>query len=36
MAQARSLLKAQWHRIDHAGRFEFALRDLLALTRSAD
>jgi spermidine synthase len=36
IAQARSLLKAQWPRIDHAGRFEFALRDLLALTRSAD
>jgi predicted membrane-bound spermidine synthase len=32
IAQARSLLKAQWPRIGHAGRFEFALRDLLALT----
>jgi hypothetical protein len=36
IAQARSLLQAQWHRINHAGRFEFALRDLQALTRSAD
>jgi hypothetical protein len=36
IAQARSLLKAQWDRLNHAGRFEFALRDLQALTRSAD
>jgi predicted membrane-bound spermidine synthase len=32
IAQARSLLTAQWSRIDHTGRFEFALRDLRALT----
>jgi spermidine synthase len=35
MAQARSLLQAQWGRIDHAGQFDLALRELLALTRSA-
>ena len=34
MAQARSVLQAQWGRFDHAGQFEFALRDLLALTAS--
>jgi spermidine synthase len=32
IAHARSLLQAQWPRIDHTGRFEFALRDLRALT----
>jgi spermidine synthase len=37
IAQARSLLQAQWSRFNHAGnRFELALRDLHALTRSAD
>jgi spermidine synthase len=35
IAQARSVLQAQWRRLNHAGRFELALRDLLALTRSA-
>jgi hypothetical protein len=35
MAQARSLLQAQWGRIDHAGQFDLALRELLALTRPA-
>jgi spermidine synthase len=35
IAQARSVLKAQWQRINHAGRFEFALRDLQALTQQA-
>ena len=33
IAQARSLLNAQWHRVNHTGRFEFALRDLQALTQ---
>jgi hypothetical protein len=37
IAQARSLLQVQWPRFNHAGsRFEFALRDLRALTRLAD
>jgi spermidine synthase len=36
LAQARILLDAQWPRFGHAGRFELALRDLHALTRSAD
>ena len=35
IARAHSLLKAQWPGFNHAGRFEFALRDLRALTRSA-
>jgi spermidine synthase len=35
IAQARSLLQAQWLRIDHAGQFDLALRELLALTQSA-
>jgi spermidine synthase len=35
MAQARSLLQAQWSRIDHTGQFELALRELRALTQSA-
>ena len=35
IAEARSLLQAQLGRIDHAGQFELALRELLALTRSA-
>ena len=35
IAQARSLLQAQWRRIDHAGQFDLALRELLALTQSA-
>jgi hypothetical protein len=35
LAQARSLLQAQWHRFNHAGQFDLALRDLAALTRSA-
>ena len=34
--QARSLLVAQWNRFNHAGQFDLALRDLLALTLSAD
>jgi predicted membrane-bound spermidine synthase len=33
IAQARSLLNAQWHRVNHTGRFELALRDLQALTQ---
>jgi len=32
-AQAHALLQAQWARFDHAGPFEFALRDLRALTQ---
>jgi spermidine synthase len=35
IAQARSLLRTQWGRFKHAGQFEFALRDLSAVTRSA-
>jgi spermidine synthase len=35
-AHAHSLLQAQYRRIKHAGQFDFALRELLALTRSAD
>jgi spermidine synthase len=35
LAQARSLLQAQWGRYNHAGQFDFALTDLVALTRSA-
>jgi hypothetical protein len=35
IAQARSLLQTQWPRFDHAGQFDLALRELLALTRSA-
>jgi spermidine synthase len=35
IAQARGLLQTQWRRFNHAGQFDFALRDLLALTRSA-
>jgi hypothetical protein len=35
IAQARSLLQAQWPRFNHAGQFDLALRELLALTRSA-
>jgi len=35
IAQARSLLQAQWRRFNHAGQFDLALRDLAALTRSA-
>jgi spermidine synthase len=34
-AQARNLLLAQWRRFNHAGQFDLALRELLALTRSA-
>jgi hypothetical protein len=34
-ARARELLQAQWSRFDHAGQFDLALRELLALTRSA-
>jgi spermidine synthase len=34
-AQARRLLQAQWSRVNHAGKFAFALRALAALTRSA-
>jgi spermidine synthase len=34
-AQAGELLQAQWNRFDHAGTFDLALRELLALTRSA-
>jgi predicted membrane-bound spermidine synthase len=37
IAQARRLLRVQWSRFNHAGnRFELALRDLRALTGSAD
>jgi len=32
--QARGLLETQWGRLDHAGEFGFALRDLSALVRS--
>jgi len=35
IAQARNLLQAQWRRFNHAGQFDLALRDLLALTQSA-
>jgi hypothetical protein len=35
VAQARSLLQAQWRRFKHAGQFDLALRELLALTQSA-
>jgi hypothetical protein len=35
IAQARSLLQAQWRRFNHAGQFDLALRELLAQTRSA-
>ena len=34
IAQARSLLQAQWPRLNHPGQFDLALRDLAALTRS--
>ncbi len=34
IAQARSLLQAQWPRLNHPGQFDLALRDLVALTRS--
>jgi spermidine synthase len=34
IAQARSVLQAQWPRFNHGGPFEFALREMLALTRS--
>jgi spermidine synthase len=34
MAQARSLLQAQWGRFNHAGQFDLALRDLQALTQA--
>ena len=34
-AQAAQVLQAQWNRFDHAGTFDLALRQLLALTRSA-
>jgi predicted membrane-bound spermidine synthase len=32
-SQARSLLRAQWRRLNHSGQFDLALRDLAALTR---
>jgi spermidine synthase len=32
-AKAQTLLQAQWDRFDHSGQFEFALRELRALTR---
>ena len=31
-AEAHALLQNQWSRFNHAGPFEFALRDLRALT----
>jgi predicted membrane-bound spermidine synthase len=31
-ARARTLLRAQWGRFDHAGQFDFALRELRAMT----
>jgi hypothetical protein len=31
-AQAHRLLQAQWARLKHAGQFDLALRDVLALT----
>jgi spermidine synthase len=34
-AQAAGLLQAQWHRIDHTGQFELALRELRALSAAA-
>jgi predicted membrane-bound spermidine synthase len=33
--QARNLLQAQWRSFNHAGQFDFALRELQALTRPA-
>jgi spermidine synthase len=33
--QARNILQAQWSRLNHAGQFDFALRELSALTRAA-
>jgi spermidine synthase len=36
LARGRSLLQAQWPRLHQTGKFSFALRDLQALTRSAD
>ena len=35
IAQARSLLQAQWNRFNHAGQFDLPMRELLALTQSA-
>jgi hypothetical protein len=32
-AEARQLLQLQWRRFDHSGEFDFALRELQALTR---
>ena len=32
-ARAQTLLRAQWGRFDHTGQFDFALRELNALTR---
>jgi spermidine synthase len=32
--QARNILQAQWSRLNHAGQFDFALRELSALTRA--
>jgi hypothetical protein len=31
--RAQSLLRAQWGRFDHAGQFDFPLRELNAMTR---
>jgi spermidine synthase len=36
MPQARSLLGAQWSRLDHAGEFALSLRELGALARTGD
>src|ERR1700722_12232278 len=32
--QARNILQTQWERLNHAGQFDFALRELSALTRA--
>jgi hypothetical protein len=34
-ARAQSLLRAQWDRFDHTGQFDFALRELRAMTGNA-
>jgi predicted membrane-bound spermidine synthase len=33
--RARNILQAQWSKVNHAGQFDFALRELSALTRAA-
>jgi hypothetical protein len=36
MPQARTLLAAQWNRLDHAGEFSLSLRELQALVLAGD